>query len=71
MDAISISSGLLIALFAILLFYKMHELKSQVAGYGLQRMCPSCGLITSRLKACCLECGQSLTAMSVIPIHEK
>jgi hypothetical protein len=25
-----------------------------------QRMCPFCGLITSRYKACCLECGKSL-----------
>src|SRR3954471_13582281 len=27
---------------------------------GTQRMCPSCGLITPRHKACCLECGKSL-----------
>ena len=25
-----------------------------------QRMCPFCGLITSRRKTCCLECGKSL-----------
>ncbi len=25
-----------------------------------QRMCPFCGLITSRYKRCCLECGKSL-----------
>jgi hypothetical protein len=25
-----------------------------------QRMCPFCGLITPRHKACCLECGKSL-----------
>jgi hypothetical protein len=25
-----------------------------------QRMCPFCGLITSRRKACCLECGKAL-----------
>jgi hypothetical protein len=25
-----------------------------------QRMCPFCGLITSRYKACCLECGKAL-----------
>ncbi len=23
------------------------------------RMCPFCGLITSRYKSCCLECGKS------------
>jgi hypothetical protein len=65
MNAISIFAGLLIALVAILLLYKMRKLKLQVAGYGSQRMCPSCGLITSRLKACCLECGKSLTAVGV------
>jgi hypothetical protein len=27
---------------------------------GSQRMCPFCGLITSRRKTCCLECGKSL-----------
>jgi hypothetical protein len=71
MSAISISFGLPIALFAILLLYRMRKLKPQIAGFGSQRMCPSCGLITSRLKACCLECDQSLTAVSVIPILEK
>ncbi len=68
MSAISISFGLLIALFAILLLYRMRKLKPQIAGLGSQRMCPSCGLITSRLKACCLECGKSLTAVSVTQI---
>jgi hypothetical protein len=71
MSAISISFGLLIALFAILLLYRMRKLKPQIAGLGSQRMCPSCGLITSRLKVCCLECGKSLTAVSVTPIVEK
>jgi hypothetical protein len=71
MNATSISAGLLIALFAILLLYKVRKLRPRVAGYGSQRMCPSCGLITSRLKACCLECGQSLTAVSVTPILGK
>jgi hypothetical protein len=71
MNATSISAGLLIALFAILLLYKVRKLRPRAAGYGSQRMCPSCGLITSRLKACCLECGQSLTAVSVTPILGK
>jgi hypothetical protein len=70
MNVISIYLGLLIALFTILL-YKMRKPKPQIAGYGSQRMCSSCGLITSRLKACCLECGESLTAVSVTPILEK
>jgi hypothetical protein len=70
MSEISISFGLLIALVGVLVFYRMRKLP-QIAGYGSQRMCPSCGLITSRLKACCLECGQPLTAVSVTPVIEK
>jgi len=30
-----------------------------------QRMCPFCGLITPRAKRTCLECGKSLSAVSV------
>ena len=71
MSAISISLGLLIAVFAILLLYKIRRLKPQVTGYGLQRMCPFCGLITSRLKTHCLECGKSLVTVSVTQIIEK
>jgi hypothetical protein len=71
MSATSISLGLLIALFAILLLYRTRKLKPQIAGFGSLRMCPSCGLITSRSKACCLECGQSLAAVRVTPILEK
>lgn len=67
MGAVRIAFGLLIATFAILLLYKIRKLKPQVTGYGLQRMCPYCGLITSRLKAHCLECGRSLIAVSVLP----
>ena len=70
MSAISISVGLLIVLVGVLVFYRMRKLP-QIVGYGSQRMCPSCGLITSRLKACCLECGKSLTAVSVTSIVEK
>ena len=61
MNATTIFFGLLIALLTIRLLYGMRKLKPQIAGYGTQRMCPSCGLITSRLKASCLECGKSLT----------
>jgi hypothetical protein len=49
---------LLIVLFTILLLHRIRKMKTQVAGSGSQRMCPSCGLITSRLKASCLECGK-------------
>ena len=71
MNALSVSFGLLVALFVILLLYKTLKPKPQATLYGSQRMCPSCGLITSRLKARCLECGQSLTEVSVIPVIEK
>jgi predicted amidophosphoribosyltransferase len=71
MNATGFSLGLLIVLFTILLLRRIRKLKPQIAGYGSQTMCPSCGLITSRLKACCLECGKSLTGVSVIPILEK
>ena len=71
MNAISFSFGLLIALCTVLLLHRMHKLKPQVAGYGSQTMCPSCRLITSRLKPCCLECGKSLTGVSVTSILEK
>ena len=30
-----------------------------------QRMCPFCGLITSRSKAICLECGKSLAGVQL------
>jgi hypothetical protein len=53
----SISFGLLIVIFTILLLHWMRKLKPQITGFQLQRMCSSCGLITSRLKARCLECG--------------
>ena len=56
MSAISISFGLLIALFTILLLYMMRRVKPP-AGFRSQRMCPFCGLITSQLNPRCLECG--------------
>ena len=65
MSATSISFGLLVLLLTILLLYRMRKLKPQIAGFGSQRMCPSCGLITSRSKPCCLECGKSLPSASV------
>jgi hypothetical protein len=63
MNTSSIFLGLLIVLFVILLFRWMRRLKPQLVGFQSQRMCPSCGLITSRLKASCLECGKPLTAV--------
>jgi hypothetical protein len=71
MNATSFSFGLLIVLFTILLLHRIHKLKPQIAGYGSERIFPSCGLITSRLKACCLECGKSLTDVRVTSVLEK
>jgi hypothetical protein len=34
-------------------------------GFGSQRMCPFCGLITPRAKQSCLECGKSLRGIQV------
>jgi hypothetical protein len=42
-------------------FAKLLEiLTPQARKVGSQRMCPFCGLITSRYKTSCLECGKSL-----------
>ena len=35
-------------------------LTPQARAVRSQRMCPFCGLITPRHKACCLECGKAL-----------
>ena len=70
MSALNVCVGLLIALFAILLFYRRRKPKPPIAAFGSQRMCPACGLITSRLKPYCLECGRSLTMVSVTSIIE-
>jgi len=63
MNATSVFLALLIVLFIILLLRWMRKAKPQITGSGSQRMCPSCGLITSRLKPNCLECGKLLTAV--------
>jgi len=64
MSPTSMFVGLLIALFAILLLRRSRDLKPRIVGHGTQRICPSCGLITSRLKACCMECGKSLLGVA-------
>ena len=71
MSTISTHVGLLIALLAILLLHPGRKVKPETTAYGSQRMCPACGLITSRLEASCLECGKSLTAVSVTPVLQK
>jgi hypothetical protein len=57
-NATSISVGLLVVVFSILLLHWMRKVKLQTSGgFQSQRMCPFCGLITSRSKARCMECG--------------
>ena len=68
MSAIRIAFSLMIALLVMLLLYPRRKVKPQIGAYGSQRMCPACGLITSRVEACCLECGESLSAVSVTQI---
>ena len=58
----SISFGLLIVLFTVLLLFWRRDTKSELDGSG-QRMCPSCGLITSRSRARCMDCGKPLTVV--------
>jgi hypothetical protein len=55
MNAMGISLGVIILVVAVLLLHRMHK-NAQSGGFQLQRMCPSCGLITSR-QARCLQCG--------------
>lgn len=62
MYATDITFGLFIVLFTILLLRWIHRPRLQLSGVRTQRMCPSCGLITSRLKSRCQECGKSFTA---------
>jgi hypothetical protein len=57
----SIALGMLLVLLTVVLLYRKRKLKPQIARYGTQTMCPFCGLITSRLKESCTECGKSYT----------
>ena len=61
MSPTTIALGMLLVLLTVLLLYRIRKLKPQIARYGTQTMCPFCGLITSRLKESCMECGKSLT----------
>jgi hypothetical protein len=63
MNATNISFGLFIVLLTILLAHWMHRVPPQMTRFQSQRMCPSCGLITSRLKPNCLECGEPFIAV--------
>ena len=61
MYATDITFGLFIVLFTILLLRWIRKPSLQLSGFRSQRMCPSCGLITSRLKPGCQECGKTFT----------
>ena len=67
MSATYISFGLLIVLFTILLLHWLRKPKTNISGsqsqLHAQRICPSCGLITSRLEARCSECGKPFVAV--------
>jgi hypothetical protein len=58
MNRIGICVGVLAAVLAFVLVYRVRRLKPEMGGYASQRMCPACGLITPRSKAACLECGR-------------
>jgi hypothetical protein len=61
MHAIDLSFGLSIVLFTIALLWWFRRPSLQLSGVRSQTMCPSCGLITPRVNARCLECGKLLT----------
>jgi hypothetical protein len=63
MYATDITFGLFIVLFTILLLRWIRRPRLQLSGFRSQRMCPSCGLITSRLKSRCQECGKTFTTV--------
>ena len=41
---------------------KFLKIEPHVGDFASQRICPSCGLITPRHEACCLECGGTFKA---------
>jgi hypothetical protein len=50
----------MVAMIVSLVLYNRRRLKPQIAAYASQRMCPSCGLITPKSRADCVECGKPL-----------
>jgi hypothetical protein len=63
MNIVNICFGVLavlITMVALFQIYRLHAAQPQVAGYGSQTMCPSCGSITARSKEHCLHCGEPL-----------
>jgi hypothetical protein len=64
----SIFFGLLIMLFMIMRW--MRKAKPQILGGQSQRMCPNCGLITSRLQGKLLGVWQALHGGRVLDFKE-
>jgi hypothetical protein len=62
MVAIWICVGVVAVVLALVAAYRVRRMKPQMAGYGSQRMCPACGLITPRANLACLECGKVIAA---------
>src|SRR5579864_3040502 len=54
-----------LAFFADLFTRMLAILKPRDRDFASQRMCPFCGLITSRSKRFCLECGKPLKGIQV------
>jgi predicted amidophosphoribosyltransferase len=65
MNAINICFGVfavLVSMIALRRLYGIWMARPRIAGYGSQTMCRSCGSITPRSKAYCLQCGKPLAA---------
>lgn len=39
---------------------KLFGMELRAGDFASQRMCPFCGLITSRYESCCMECGRPI-----------
>jgi hypothetical protein len=53
------------ALLALMVETLRKPFAKKAGGFGSQRMCPFCGLITPRTKQSCLECGKSLRGVRI------
>lgn len=66
MNVINMFFGVFVALISMLALWHLYGIgraRPQTARYGSQRMCRSCGAITPRSKACCVQCGKPLPAL--------
>ena len=63
MNVTSIFLGLIILMILILVLRRLRKPRPLITAIQAQRMCPSCGLITSNSKTCCVECGKPFMAL--------